>query len=782
MKSLEKVGVISTHPKKEQGSSAHKDLAERIFYGVRTPILALSLLDEGPPKIVDCNQAASEMIGYKRSEIVDKSVEFLYSKNESNVDLWKPLRTAGKKNLDIVGHELRRKDGSIFLASLKVSPLLNAKGKQVGSITVLSDLTQSNNMEARRLQYEDRLLALHRHSVQLSSAANIDEIINFSLEAMQETLNTRNVDFGLVERETVRFVKSAGERSTHTSLSMPRNGPGIVVKAANSGKTVLVPDTREEPSFVDEKTLGLVEKPGLVLSEIATPVMVNGEAVAVLNVESESLNAFSNEDQKYLEVIAFHTSLAFKRLKYKEKLTTLHTHALKLSGATNMDEIARATLDAMQFALGFDYTDMRVVEDGWLRCKGARGMEMINADLPLDGLGVTVHAAVSNETVRVPDTRKTKYYVDRMGTNRTEGPTMLSELAVPVLVNGEALAVLNVESLKVNAIRDSDQELLETLATHVAAAMERIRSLEALRQSETRYRTLFDNASDALFIHDMGGKFLEVNELACKRLGYSREELLKMTPADIDATESSANVQGRVEELKELGHHYAEVVQVRRDGTSIPTELSSRLIEFNGKPAVLSIARDITLRKKIDEELKKRSELLEAEVAERTKSLRESEQKLRAVVYGCPIPQFVIDRDHKVIHWNKALEETTGIKADDVIGTRQQWRAFYEADRPCLVDLLIENDTESIPKLYGRKYAESKVVPGAFEATDYFPQLGKGGRWLHFTAAVTRDDGGNILGGVETLEDITELKRMAEKSVQRDSVEVAKERKLQSIA
>jgi len=75
-----------------------------------------------------------------------------------------------------------------------------------------------------------------------------------------------------------------------------------------------------------------------------------------------------------------------------------------------------------------------------------------------------------------------------------------------------------------------------------------------------------------------------------------------------------------------------------------------------------------------------------------------------------------------------------------------------------------------IPQLYGEKCTKSRLVAGAFESTDYFPHLGKQGRWLHFTAAVTRDDEGNVTGGVETLQDVTELK-VAQNMVEGNSVD-----------
>lgn len=120
---------------------------------------------------------------------------------------------------------------------------------------------------------------------------------------------------------------------------------------------------------------------------------------------------------------------------------------------------------------------------------------------------------------------------------------------------------------------------------------------ELLANSERRYRELFNSASDAIFIHDLEGRFLEVNRVACERLGYSREELLQMTPMDIDSPEYADWVPLRIEELKHSGRIIFETAHVGRNGIIIPTEISSRIIDYEGKPAILSIARDITERK-----------------------------------------------------------------------------------------------------------------------------------------------------------------------------------------
>ena len=144
----------------------------------------------------------------------------------------------------------------------------------------------------------------------------------------------------------------------------------------------------------------------------------------------------------------------------------------------------------------------------------------------------------------------------------------------------------------------------------------------------------------------------------------------------------------------------------------------------------------------------------------------ESEQGLFSIISGSPIPAFVIDKRHRVVFWNHALEKLTNIPASDIIGTRQHWRAFYASERPCLADLLIEGSLERLPEWYAGKFSQSPLLKEAYEAIDFFPDLEGGGRWLRFTAAVIKDARNHLVGVIETLEDITERKIAEDKLLQ----------------
>ncbi len=118
--------------------------------------------------------------------------------------------------------------------------------------------------------------------------------------------------------------------------------------------------------------------------------------------------------------------------------------------------------------------------------------------------------------------------------------------------------------------------------------------------SELKYRTVFDNAGDTIIIHDLNGKILDVNKIACDRLGFTREELLRMTPMDFDSPEYAKLVPERILQIMANKHIIFETCHLSKDGTRIPTENSSRSIEYDGKRAILSICRDITEHKKAD--------------------------------------------------------------------------------------------------------------------------------------------------------------------------------------
>ncbi len=189
-----------------------------------------------------------------------------------------------------------------------------------------------------------------------------------------------------------------------------------------------------------------------------------------------------------------------------------------------------------------------------------------------------------------------------------------------------------------------------------------------------------------------------------------------------------------------------EIEILRGDGTRGWISVCSLPVTDNGN-IILGIVMDtdITERKKAEDELKN------------------SKIRLETIIKGSPVLTFIVGRDHKVTYWNKAIEEYSGIKAEDMVGTEDQWKAFYSEKRPTVADLLVEMDYKRISRWYDGKCKRSKIVQGAFELEDFFPAMGKEGRWLRATVSTIEDFKGNLMGAMEVLEDITERKNAEEK-------------------
>ena len=173
---------------------------------------------------------------------------------------------------------------------------------------------------------------------------------------------------------------------------------------------------------------------------------------------------------------------------------------------------------------------------------------------------------------------------------------------------------------------------------------------KTLRQSEYRYKKLLETASDAFFLHDSNGKFLDVNYHACDALGYSRDEILNLHVSDIEIG-ADANM------LSELWCNLTEgqTVQVegkhkRKDNSVFPVEVRIGLITINKKPLFSILARDITERKK------------------KEAIIRDSQQRMSLHVQRTPLAVIEWDLNFCVTEWNPAAEKIFGFTRADALG------------------------------------------------------------------------------------------------------------------
>ncbi len=189
-----------------------------------------------------------------------------------------------------------------------------------------------------------------------------------------------------------------------------------------------------------------------------------------------------------------------------------------------------------------------------------------------------------------------------------ESQNIKSLLVVPIAYEEDLMGFAGFDSVREKREwRQEEIDLLEVFGDLTGSALFTLKTKNELRKSEKKYRQIFNNANDAIYLHGieegMPGKFLEVNEVASKMLGYSRDELLSMSPLDIDAATDPDEMFKIMDKLSEKGKETFEVEHRRRDGSLVPVEISAHLFEMNNEKVVLAIARDISDRKKHQREL-----------------------------------------------------------------------------------------------------------------------------------------------------------------------------------
>jgi PAS domain S-box-containing protein len=297
--------------------------------------------------------------------------------------------------------------------------------------------------------------------------------------------------------------------------------------------------------------------------------------------------------------------------------------------------------------------------------------------------------------------------------------------------------------IALSGFHEDDESALVTITD----LRERRKMEQDLSLGKIFQKTLLDSIPEVVWLADSAGNLLTVNRQCHEFAQKPEESLTGMQVEELYGSQSAVKLHDAIRDALVTRETITYDEIVNRDGKLSQFETTIIPI-FNPDGETTNIAgviRDVT------------------EQQELFTRIREQEEMLRIVLDGLPIAALVIDADHTVRYVNQALSMLMERDVSDLIGTKNHPLLFYDTlSHPLLCDLMLEEEVDiALESWHEGKYNPSPTVPGAFEVTDFVPTRDLD-RWMRFTTARLVDEQGRIIGAIETCEDFSSQREIAE--------------------
>ncbi len=342
-----------------------------------------------------------------------------------------------------------------------------------------------------------------------------------------------------------------------------------------------------------------------------------------------------------------------RREKHFRVLSTL---GLKLSSAISAEEAAKVIVETADELFGWDACTLNLYSPD---------EDKIYPVLSIDTIRGQKLEIPSTEIDQHPTTRTRRILTQGAELVLREEPLAISPdgvgigdkgrpsaslMFVPIRNRTRVIGILSIQSYKLKAYDEEDLTALQTLADYCGGALERIRVEQALRESERRFRQLFEDSPDAVFVEDTNGRVLDANMAAAKLHGTTREELLGKSISDLVPPDKKAEVLQQFQKLVHGELRQTEGVSLTADGREIPVEVRTSRIQYSGKQALLLHVRNISERKQAEE------------------ALKGSEMRFHSVWENSVDGMRLTDEDGIIIAVNQAFCNLAGMKREELEG------------------------------------------------------------------------------------------------------------------
>lgn len=761
-----------------------RKLSEEMFKLVveSSPFAIVMVDEEGRIKLV--NSQTEKMFGYDRSELSEQPVELLIPANHltkhlenRNAYFKNPWTKHAREGRDLIA---LRKDGTEFPVEIGLTPIHTNDGLMV--LASVIDITERKKTEDALREAHDQLeLRVIKRTADLSE---LNKKLKAEIETRKQAEDALKANLEkLSKKNRYEEIVSTVTRTVHQSLDLNEvleNAVGVISKNVNKvglvtiymvegdtavlkahrglteeyirkagrvpyGKgstwhTILEGRCKYVPNVDEDKIIGDAGRMLGQKSYVAVPLLSSNIAVGVIFIASFEKNAFDDEEIRLLKIVSQQIGVAINNAKraheLKENLEQIskknHYEEIissvtqSVNQSKDLQEVFDNTVKAIHSNMNAaDNVAVFLVEGEFAVMKSSMGYMDSFAERVSKiryPKGLTWETINKGEITYCPDADNN----DKIGPAGKEAGTK-SHLSIPLKSDGNAIGVINLNSLKKDAFRDDDIKLLEVVGKQIEIAINKRRDAEALRHSEERYRTLYDENPAMYFTINEGRIVLSVNRHGIEELGYSEDELIGHSVLSVFHEEDREKIK------RQLNKCFAnpdqifrwELRKVHKDGNIIwVNEMARCVIDASGHKVTLVACINITERKKAEKEK------------------REAEERYRTIVENTYNMILETDIFGNISYANPLHKEILGYESEELIGMN------------CL-DLVYEEDRQEIAEAFQRA-----ALTGESVETACYRCRHKNGelRWLESTGKSYVAAPGEIRGVISS-RDITERKK-----------------------